>query len=95
MADFLHTINSLQSKVEKLVHLHVKATEDIEKLKHEKEAINAELEKQKQIFVKLEETNKIIKLSKTINNKQDNTELKYKINELVREIDKCMALLNN
>ena len=53
----------------------------------------ANLEQQKQIK-KLEETIKTLKLAKTLENKEGNVEAKLKINELVREIDKCIGLLN-
>jgi hypothetical protein len=43
----------------------------------------------------LEEKNKILKLSTSIQSEQgDNKAARKKINELVREIDKCIALLN-
>jgi len=43
----------------------------------------------------LEEQNKAIRLAKDIKEDGENSlDLKLKINELVREIDKCLALLN-
>jgi hypothetical protein len=51
--------------------------------------------RQKKIITELEEKLKLIKLSKTIENKDGAQAAKLKINELVREIDKCMGLLNS
>lgn len=42
----------------------------------------------------LEEANKTIKIAKSLTGAEDSTEAKLKINALVREIDKCIALLN-
>jgi len=44
----------------------------------------------------LDEQLNILKLSKSISGStEDKTELKKKLNEFIREIDKCLALLNN
>jgi predicted nucleic acid-binding Zn-ribbon protein len=96
MSDLGHTLTSLQSKIEKLVHLHKKAKDDIAKIGHEKDELEKViLEKDVQIAA-LEERIKVLKLAKTISSTNDNniTDIKYKINELVREIDKSIALLN-
>jgi hypothetical protein len=96
MSDLGHTLTSLQSKIEKLVHLHKKAKDDITKIRSEKDELEkVVLEKDVQIAA-LEEKIKVLKLAKTINltNDQHTTDIKYKINELVREIDKSIALLN-
>lgn len=42
----------------------------------------------------LEEANKTLKIAKSLTGAGENTDAKLKINELVREIDKCIALLN-
>ena len=44
----------------------------------------------------LDEQLNILKLSKSVSgSEEDKTELKKKLNEFLREIDKCLALLNN
>ncbi|MBL6658292.1 MAG: hypothetical protein ISR00_03610 [Flavobacteriales bacterium] len=53
------------------------------------------IELHEQAIKQLEEKNKILKLSTSIQSEQgDNKAARKKINELVREIDKCIALLN-
>ncbi|MCX6251097.1 MAG: hypothetical protein NTX61_10140 [Bacteroidetes bacterium] len=49
---------------------------------------------QKTKINQLEEKIRILRLTKTIEKKEGASEAKSKINELVREIDKCMGLLN-
>lgn len=47
-----------------------------------------------QQIASLEEANKTLKIAKSLTGAGENTDAKLKINELVREIDKCIALLN-
>lgn len=95
MSNLSLTADSLQSKIEKLVHLHRKGAEENAKLRKELQDLQAALEKQKQTIKTLDDQNKIIKLAKTIQETNESpTNIKSKINELVREIDKCIALLN-
>ena len=49
---------------------------------------------QKTKINQLEEKIRILRLTKIIEKKEGASEAKSKINELVREIDKCMGLLN-
>ena len=59
------------------------------------EELSKEIELNEQAIKQLEEKNKILKLSTSIQSEQgDNKAARKKINELVREIDKCIALLN-
>lgn len=89
-------VSSLQSKVEKLVLQHRKAVEDVKQLKQDNDFLKKTLSNQKERVEELEEKNKVLKLAKSIGDEEGkNTDLKLKINELVREIDKCIALVNN
>ncbi len=95
MKDVSLTVESLRSKIEKLVHLHRKGVEDNTKLAKEVEEMRATIEKQKQSIKTLENNNKVIQIAKSIKETNENpANIKSKINELVREIDKCIALLN-
>ena len=59
------------------------------------EELSKELELRNEAIKQLEDKNKILKLSTSIQSEQgDNKAARKKINELVREIDKCIALLN-
>lgn len=81
MKDLNLIAKGLHAKIEKLVHLQGKL---------KKENINLLAEKQEML-------NQIVhlKLALTLNkNTEHRTDIKLKINELVREIDKGIALLN-
>lgn len=91
-----HLINSLQSKVEKLIIQHKKSKEDMRQLRDENDFLRNQLTDKKEKLKELEERNKVLKLAKSLGGDEGKTtELKLKINEMVREIDKCIALVNN
>ena len=70
--------------------------EDIKQLKEENGFLRKNMIQEKNKIKELEEKYKVVKLAKSLNQENDkSTDIKLKINELVREIDKCIALLNN
>lgn len=90
-------VDSLQSKVEKLIIQHKRAKEDISQLRDENEFLQNKFSESKSKIIELEERNKVLKLAKSLGGDDSgkSTDVKLKINELVREIDKCIALVNN
>jgi len=95
MSNLASAADRLRLKIEKLVHLHTKLGEDNARLTEERDALREKLREQEAIIAKLKERGTIAKLAQQLPEKNGNTDLKLKINELVREIDKCIALLNN
>ena len=94
MKDKKVLITGIEYKVRKLV-------DQFNGLKQNQEVLlkeNSELKKvieEKNIFVKnLKEEIQKIKLAKSLESKEGSNDAKMKINELVREIDKCIGLLN-
>ena len=89
-------IESLQSKVEKLIIQHNKAKEDIKQLKEENISLQGKLTYTKVQAKELSDNNKVLKLAKSLSGKEGkSTDIKLKINELIREIDKCIAQANS
>ena len=66
-------------------HSGLKSQND--ELKETIEKLNTEIDQLKEQIVKL-------KISKSLTEKKDSTEVKAKVDELLREIDKCVGLLN-
>ncbi len=96
MDDILPVVDGLETKVKKLSNAYIEGRTEINKLKRELNELKETIENQKKTISDLEEKYKVVKLAKSISSENgESRELKYKINELVREIDKCMALLNN
>jgi small-conductance mechanosensitive channel len=89
-------IKGLAGRVEKLSKLEFGLNAENAELK----ARNGELEQmitdQKNVVSKLEEQNKVVKIAKAVTDDDDDRkEQRKRLNELVREVDKCIALLNN
>ncbi len=88
-------VDRIQSKVNKLMQLHIKVKKENEKLQLEKDKLLNILEEHRSSIGELEENNKRIRLAKSLASSGDgSSDLKLKINEMVREIDKCIAYLN-
>ena len=95
MSDLKSIASSLENKIEKLVDSHHKIRKDLASLKNENTHLTQTIDQQKKAIKDLEEKGKVLKLSKSLSTTNENTtELKLKINELIREVDKCISLLN-
>ncbi|MFM1876568.1 MAG: hypothetical protein RL266_2305 [Bacteroidota bacterium] len=95
--DNLNTyINGLIVKVEKLVKLQGELQAENMKLKSANESLERLVSEQKNALIELEEQNKVVKIAKAVTeDDEDRKEQRKRLNELVREVDKCIALLNN
>ncbi len=89
---------TLVSEIESKLRILVERYGELQKAYH---GTTAELESLKQVIAEkqnainqLEEQIRTFKLTKTIEKKEGAAEAKERINELVREIDKCIGLLN-
>jgi uncharacterized protein (DUF3084 family) len=93
MNDLTLSITDLKTKVEKLVNLHQQIKKDNEQLYIDNGNLQKTIDEQKAIIESLQKNNKEIEQSKTEEQNKIVTETKTKINELVLEIDQCIALL--
>ena len=92
----MEVISSLEKKVKELVKRHAELKRRNTALETELTELRKTVDSQKEAIISLEEKNKIIKLAKSLaDSNPDTAAMKYKINELVREIDKCIAQMNN
>src|SRR3954465_15279370 len=90
-------LEELKFKVEKLINLHLELSRENKSLKLFNHELKIKNEEQKNKIGELEDKNKVIKLSQAISGNgsdQNARDLKLKINEYIREIDKCLALLH-
>ena len=93
MNDLTLNITDLKAKIEKIVKLHQELKKENELLAAEKENLLKTIEEQKNTIVALETSNKEIQNSKNEEQNKIVIDTKEKINELVQEIDDCIALL--
>ena len=86
---------SLKEKIEIIVAMLEKYEEEREKLQKEKSKLSEQVKLKTIAFEKLERRYETLKLAKAILGSSDNShDAKIKVNRIVREIDKCIALLN-
>ncbi len=94
MASFLSLFNEVEHKIRAAVIL---LNEQKIENRHLKETVlkqNEQIEQLESEVQSLVEKNKILTITKTVLYKEDKKDTIKKINELVREIDNCIELLN-
>lgn len=92
----MEVISSLEKKVKELVKRYSELKRRNTAMETELKELRKTVDSQKEVVKNLEDKNKIIKLAKSLaDSNPDTAAMKYKINELVREIDKCIAQMNS
>ena len=87
-------ISVIENKIRRLVEEHQKLLEENNKLTENIRSLNNKINEHKATINELETKNKLFRITKTLESKVGTADAKAKINELVREIDKCIGLLN-
>lgn len=93
MNEFNNPIKELKIKIEKLMFLHNELKNKNESLQNELEILKLNIEKEKIARTEFEQIKKELLQNNTNEKNSTITETKFKINELVQEIDNCIALL--
>ena len=89
-------VNNIEAKLVKFIAKHELIRKEKLLLQQENNASVATLESKEKEILDLQEKIKLMNISKSGDvSKQEAKETRLKINEYVREIDKCIALLNN
>jgi len=93
--DFQQRLSRIRTKVEEVVEENVSLKRENMVLLEELDGLKKTIALQKNALAELKEENKLIKLAKEMSmSGSDVHDLKIKINELVRDIDRCIDLLN-
>ena len=88
-------INNIEVKLGKFIAKHQQVNNEKLILEQENNSLSTELKKNKQELSVLQEKIKLMNMSKSVEvSKEEMKASRLKINEYVREIDKCIALLN-
>ena len=89
-------VNNIEVKLGKLIAKYKQVREEKLILQQENEGFVAVLKLKEKDILNLQEKIKLMNISKSVDaSDQEVKETRLKINEYVREIDKCIALLNN
>jgi len=89
-----HTVHEIKSRVEKLIELHEVSKAENARLNNENQQLKKELKQKDQELAGFHEKLSNMELAKGIASTESTHDAKIKINRIVREIDKCIALLN-
>lgn len=95
MTNDLSIVAGLEYKLRKLIDQHRELQAKLEESSQEIRELRIINEQQLQTIKSLEEKIKITTLTRTVETKEGTAEARTRINELVREIDKCIGLLNS
>lgn len=87
-------IAGIDYKVRKLISQVAKLEEENKVLNLKIEELNTTISGLEQQIEDQQNRMKVLKLAKSLNKEESKTEVKLKINELLREIDNCVRLLN-
>ncbi|RLD52751.1 MAG: hypothetical protein DRJ05_17175 [Bacteroidetes bacterium] len=85
---------SISEKTNKLIGRNIALKSEIDVFRIKIEKLENFLKDKNVEIENLSEQNNILKISKSIKTEEGAVDTKKKINELVREIDKCIGLLN-
>lgn len=88
-------VKGLEFKVRQLADRNRVQKEEVERLKHEITGLKNDLNRKEEIIKELELNIQTLKLVKSIHKGKETADTKRKINEMLRELDRCIDLLNN
>lgn len=95
MSEVTPVISRISDKVDQLHERLMRLSEEKKALEKTIGELSNQLDQKQSEITSLTEENGKLKLAGSLAGEGENkTEMKLKINELVREIDKCIALLN-
>lgn len=87
-------VAGIDYKVRKLIEKNGILKGENQRLYNEVNSLNMRIEDLQKEINELHEKLTALKLAKSLNREESRTNVKLKINELVREIDHCIGLLN-
>ena len=93
-ADQIEILGTLRSQVKAIMSALEKEKNRNEKLESENQNLKAKYDQQAKEFEELEHKYNNLKLAKAMLDGGDGHDARIKVNRIVREIDKCIALLN-
>ena len=89
-------VDSIENKVNKIISLYNSLKKEKEEILEENTKLKFDISERDKSIKSLEEKINLLRITKSVGalDVEKNMESRRKINEYVREIDKCIALLN-
>ena len=94
MFDFEAIVVEIEMKVRKLIGENRRLRVEAEEANERCLQLQEQVDKQNIVINNLKEQNNNLKLGNTLTQKGDSVEIRLKINQLIRSIDKSLALIN-
>ena len=95
MTNIDNVISLIESKISRVIQVAEQLYSDNEKLRRQVDELYGQLDGKNLEVKVLESKYQNLKLTKTLASSPDNVkDVKHQVNRMVREIDKCIALLN-
>lgn len=93
MFDFETTLSGIDYKVRKIIEQNNALKAEVARLNEANEELRETIKNQELTINQQKEETNILKLRNTLVQKGDSAEIKLKINQLIRNIDKSLSLL--
>lgn len=94
MSDVDKLIIQINDKIKKLIDLRQTLINENEDLKSKQQELLQQLDIKNKTIDELKNKNRNLSIADSIKQIEGNSDVKLKIDEMVREIDKCIELLN-
>lgn len=95
MQELVNVVDRIESKVLEMRNEFENCKAENAQLKQQNRSLSSQLEEHKNRLNDLQEQNKVVKIARSVvNDEDDRKEQRKRLNEMVREIDKCIALIN-
>ena len=94
MQDLSILVSGIEFKLRKLIEQNNQLKIDNTELLKKNDEFNKIIENQNKKIKELEEKYKVLKIAKSLESTTNSFDQKIKINEMLREVEKCIGLLN-
>ena len=95
MQELVNVVDRIESKVLEMRNELENCKNENAQIKQENQSLASQLEEHKNRLGDLQEQNKVVKIARSVVlDEDDRKEQRKRLNEMVREIDKCIALIN-
>jgi chromosome segregation ATPase len=95
MSELDKLVNLIEERSRKLVKRKNELSEENSKLKNQLAEMKAVIEQQQQIINELKDKHQVLKIAKTIEGEDDSKDSVKQLDIYIKEIDRCIALLNS
>lgn len=94
MSEVKKLVDQINSKIYKLISAKQSLLVENNKLQNKQEELLKRIEEQNKIIEELKNKNEYLAIAKNVKQTEGNSDVNRKIEEMVREVDKCIELLN-